>query len=344
MGEMHRFRLSTEALANASFALSPLQETVLGLRLWTHQHGYPEQTPWAEVLRPSFERLPGAPLLVSLVGPNRYVPDFLTPRPTTPQPDFHAELAVARALPPEQLAAELGAAHLQHAPELPPLLARGLAEDPAELLVRITDALEQYWERCVAPLWWPRARPVLQADLVHRSRIFAERGAAALFADLDQRLEYADGVLTIHRDWGDQDADITVAARGLVFTPTCFARGAVTSISPDYPPSIVYPARGQGTMSPVPQPPPAPAALELLLGAPKARLLTLLAEPASTTELAARLGVTPGAVSQHLAVLHATRLVTRTRRGRLVLYARSGLADELLGQRPGDDPPLPPGS
>ncbi|MFB9364955.1 ArsR family transcriptional regulator [Kitasatospora sp. NPDC001664] len=328
---MHRFRLSTEALANASFALSPLQETALGLRLWTHPGRYPVQAPWAEVLRPAFERLPGAPLLLSLVGRNRYVPDFLTPRPTTPQPDFHAELAVVRALPPERLAVELRAAHLPHEQPLPPLLAEGLARDPAELLARIADALAQYWEDCLAPLWWPRARPVLQADLVHRSRIFAERGAAALFADLDQRLEWADGVLTIHRDWGDADTDITVAARGLVFTPTCFARGAITSISHDYPPSIVYPARGQGAMSPTPQAPPAPAALELLLGAPKARLLALLAEPASTTELAARLGVTPGAVSQHLSVLHATRLVTRTRSGRLVLYTRSPLADELLG-------------
>ncbi|MFD0573580.1 ArsR/SmtB family transcription factor [Kitasatospora gansuensis] len=84
-----------------------------------------------------------------------------------------------------------------------------------------------------------------------------------------------------------------------------------------------------GHHGPLPQPPPAPEALELLLGAPKARLLALLDEPTSTTELAARLGVTPGAVSQHLTVLHATRLVTRTRSGRLVLYARSPLGDQL---------------
>ncbi|WP_457029774.1 ArsR/SmtB family transcription factor [Kitasatospora sp. P5_F3] len=70
---------------------------------------------------------------------------------------------------------------------------------------------------------------------------------------------------------------------------------------------------------------------EQLLGAPKARLLTLLHEPPATTELARRLGVTPGAVSQHLAVLHATRLATRARHGRLVLYTRSPLVDRLLG-------------
>jgi hypothetical protein len=34
-------------------------------------------------------------------------------------------------------------------------------------------------------------------------------------------------------------------------------------------------------------------------------------------------------VSQHLAVLHAARLTTRARHGRMVLYARSPLGDEL---------------
>lgn len=66
-----------------------------------------------------------------------------------------------------------------------------------------------------------------------------------------------------------------------------------------------------------------------LLGAPRARLLTLLEEPLSTVELARRLTVTASAVSQHLRVLHATGLVTRSRDGRQVLYRRSALGDQL---------------
>jgi DNA-binding transcriptional ArsR family regulator len=58
----------------------------------------------------------------------------------------------------------------------------------------------------------------------------------------------------------------------------------------------------------------------------------MLSEPVSTTELARRLGVTPGAVSQHLAVLSAALLTTRARHGRMVLYARSRLGDELCGR------------
>ncbi|QUQ64598.1 helix-turn-helix domain-containing protein [Kutzneria sp. CA-103260] len=43
-----------------------------------------------------------------------------------------------------------------------------------------------------------------------------------------------------------------------------------------------------------------------------------------------RLAVTPGAISQHLAVLLANGLVTRTRVGGSVLYHRTPRADALI--------------
>jgi DNA-binding transcriptional ArsR family regulator len=70
-------------------------------------------------------------------------------------------------------------------------------------------------------------------------------------------------------------------------------------------------------------------ALGALIGAPRAQLLEMLAEPLPTIELARRLKVTPSAVSQHLKVLHATGLVTRARDGRQVLYRRTTLGDRL---------------
>ncbi|MFE7194740.1 ArsR family transcriptional regulator [Kitasatospora sp. NPDC057541] len=330
---MHLFRLGLADLATTWFACSPIQEAALSLRMWTHPGVYPLQSAAFGRLRPAFERLDSS-LLLSLVAANRWIPDFLTPRPAVPWPDFRSELAAVRALPPEQLRAELEQTFLPHHQPLPAPLAAGLA-DPARLLARIADALEEYWERCLAPAWWPQARAVLEADLVYRSRVLAQQGAAALFADLDHRLSWADGVLSVDRRWKDLDGEITADGRGLVLVPTFFARGAVTMIGNDRPPQISYPARGQAGMA-GPRPPTPPRALELLLGAPKARLLALLAEPASTTDLAYRLGVTPGAVSQHLAVLHATGLVTRARHGRSVLYRRSALGDELSGPgRPG---------
>ncbi len=325
---MHRFKLDLADLATTWFACSPIQEAALSLRMWTHPGHLPLQSAAFERLRPAFERLDSA-LLLSLVGANRWIPDFLTPRPTSPWPDFRTELAAVRALPPDRLRPELEQTFLPHHRPLPPVLAAGLS-DPERLLARIADALEEYWERCLAPGWWPRARAVLEADLVYRSRVLAQQGAAALFADLDHRLRWTDGVLSIDRPWTNWDDEITVDGRGLVLVPTFFARGAVTMISNDRAPQISYPARGRAGMT-GPRPPVAPRALEQLLGAPKARLLALLAEPASTTDLAYRLGVTPGAISQHLAVLHRTGLVTRARHGRSVLYGRSPLGDELSG-------------
>ncbi|WP_354639065.1 ArsR/SmtB family transcription factor [Kitasatospora camelliae] len=326
--DVYRFRLQLADLAAASFACSPLHEAVLSLRMWTHPGVYVHQTRWFERIRPEFERL-DTTLLTSLVASNRFVPDFLTPRPSGPFPDVRSELAEVRALPPELLRVELERTHLPHDRVLPAPLAAGLA-DPAGLLARIADALEEYWDRCLGPEWWPRARAVLRADIVHRSRVLAERGAAMLFADLDGRLYWEDGTLTIRRDKpGWPEADITVDGRGLVFVPTFFARGAITSIDDGLPPMISYPARGQATLADSPLPAPDSRAMVQLVGGPKARLLAMLAEPASTTELAHRLGVTPGAVSQHLAVLAATRLVTSARHGRLVLYARSPLGDRL---------------
>ncbi|MFJ5927105.1 ArsR/SmtB family transcription factor [Kitasatospora sp. NPDC092948] len=324
-----RFRLGLADLAATYFACSPIQETVLSLRMWTHPGQYPHGAAF-ERMRPAFEALPQAPLLRALVASNKYVPDFMTPRPSVPFPDFRSELAAVRAFDPARLRHELEITFLPHDRGLPPLLA-GRADRPAELLQDIADALEQYWTRVLEPHWWPRARSVLHADIVHRARVLAERGAAGLFADLDPRLRWTDGVLTIERNWGCGDLDIPVDRRGLALLPTCFARGAITAIGPDLTPSISYLARGQGNLTGPADPPPAPQALEQLLGAPKARLLATLQEPTATTELARRLGVTPGAVSQHLAVLHATRLVTRARHGRLVLYARSPLAEQLIG-------------
>ncbi|MFD9825154.1 ArsR/SmtB family transcription factor [Streptomyces violascens] len=77
------------------------------------------------------------------------------------------------------------------------------------------------------------------------------------------------------------------------------------------------------------RPPRHAGALASLLGRPKAALLLALAGPASTTELARRLGVTASAVSHHLAVLHRTGLVGRARAGRVVLYARTELGEQL---------------
>ncbi|MEV6907778.1 metalloregulator ArsR/SmtB family transcription factor [Amycolatopsis sp. NPDC051071] len=52
--------------------------------------------------------------------------------------------------------------------------------------------------------------------------------------------------------------------------------------------------------------------------------------PATTTDLADALGVTPSAVSQHLKILRDSGLVARERSGRSVLYLTTPLGASLL--------------
>lgn len=72
-----------------------------------------------------------------------------------------------------------------------------------------------------------------------------------------------------------------------------------------------------------------------LLGRPRAELLELLRSPATTTDVARTLNVTPSAVSQHLGVLRASGLVAGQRRGRGVLYATTERGMALMQPGPG---------
>ncbi|GAA2788779.1 DUF5937 family protein [Kitasatospora paracochleata] len=328
---MIEFRFGVDDLATTWFAYSPLQEAVLSLRARSGAGRYPEQQPWIARWQHAYATLDTA-LLESLVTPRRWVPDFLTPRPRRPRPDFPTELATLAGTAPAVVRADVLAAYRSDGSPLPPVL-RDLVDTPDVLLARVVDVLDSYWNRCLAPAWWPRARTVLEADLAHRGRRLSEHGAEGLFADLDPRLSWQHGTLRLDDpDPGVQALGraVEVAGRGLVLMPTLFALGAQTDIGQDGPPLVTYPARGKATMAEgLTTAPPAGSALANLIGAPRARLLALLHHPASTTELAHRLGVTPAAVSRHLTALTAAGLLTRTRHGRSVLYSLTPLGTSL---------------
>jgi len=166
---------------------------------------------------------------------------------------------------------------------------------------------------------------VLDADIAYRTALLASGGARGLFRDLHSRLHWSAGTLTI----GDQHHDplpqhVNLGPDGLVLMPSVFTwPEASVSMATSTQTVLMYPARGAGTVWLGREPERATAAA--LIGEMRARLLGMLRSPASTTALARALGVTPGAVSQHLAVLHQGGLVTRQRAGRSVLYQTSDL-------------------
>jgi DNA-binding transcriptional ArsR family regulator len=90
--------------------------------------------------------------------------------------------------------------------------------------------------------------------------------------------------------------------------------------------AVVYPVAGAQAA----EDHPVEDGLARLVGGNRARVLTLLDEPRSTTQLAVLTGLPLGAVGNHLRVLLDAGTVLRRRSGREVLYWRSSLGDALV--------------
>jgi hypothetical protein len=327
---MISFLLDVEDLADTRFAISPLREIMGSLRALRDPGLYPLHIPWR---RSVLGRLDPADtrLLMSLVGESRALPDFLTPRPTTFAPTLDEQLAAVRATPPDLVRRDLLATHAPG--PLPDVLHAAVvpADKPVlRFLDTLCELLRRYWEVALSPAW-PQMRLVLEADITYRARQLATGGARLLFSDMHPNLRWRDGELRIDKMIGRHT--VAASGQGLRLVPSLFAYKPAPPLSAAEPPMLAYPSRGTATLW-TQTPTPDASALTSLLGAPRATLLHLLAEPLPTVEIARRLDVTPSAVSQHLRVLHGTGLVTRARDGRHVLYRRSPLGDRLVDQPP----------
>ena len=317
---MIRIELGVDDLADTRFGISPLTETVFSLWALTDPSRHTLHLPWLRAVHGELEPT-DARLLYALVGPSRArsdfrgnpsrpLPDFLTPRPAKFISTFDDELAAVRATAPDIVRRDLMATHAPD--QVPEVLRPAMRSDDRA----ICDALQRHWERALAPSW-AQMRLVLEADTTYRARQLATGGARSLFADIHANLRWSDGVLSISEMIGQHT--VIAGGRGLLLIPSIFAYKPVPPLDPGEPPSVGYPSRGIATLW-SPPPYPEPAALARLLGRPRARLLQMLDEP---------LKVTPSAVSQHLKVLHATGLLTRARDGRVVMYRRTQLGDQL---------------
>jgi hypothetical protein len=321
---MITLRFGPAALAHVRFAISPLVEVRRSRRLLDDPAAGALHLPWVVEARRLTADL-DLSLLRALDPTGVYTPDFVSPPPDTPLAELEDELAAVAATPPEQARAEVQRSY-RRKPALPPVLERFVA-DPVSGLAEVVALLRVYWERTLAP-HWPRVRALLEGDVLHRARQMADGGADRLFADVDPTVSWAEGVLSI--DKGSVEQDVDLRDRGLLFVPSAFAWPDVVLVTdPRWQPTLVYPARGVGTLWEADRPA-APEALGALLGRVRAAVLMALDHPRSTTDLARSLGVSAGGVSQHLGILRAAGLVHGHRVGRVVLYLRSPAGDGLV--------------
>ncbi|WP_112238818.1 ArsR/SmtB family transcription factor [Kribbella monticola] len=327
---MIEYELTSADLASVRFVISPLSEAVLSLRVVQNPARYPFHQAWVRQL-PELRQLPDFGILLSSLTSRGWSPDFLSPIPPAPYACFDDELARVAGTDPEQVQADLAAISSPVRREGAPSV-----RTATELLSRLVSGLQAYWTAAIEP-HWQQFRAVLEADIGYRSRVCARDGLGAMFSGLSDRLSFTPPLVRVEIP-GALSRHVVTDGGGLALMPSLFALHTAVPANPAGPPLIVYGARGVATVweevSPIPS-----AALANVLGETRAGLLTRLAEPASSSQLARRLGISVSAVNQHLRALRAVGLLQSTRVGRSVEYRRTALAEEMLKDLASSMPP-----
>ncbi len=322
---MGAWLVPADLLARSRFVISPLIETTAALLLLNAPTN--PGIPWQRAFRAAHleayaEMMAADPRRAALAGcltrPRRgaspaWIADFISLPPLGPGSSFEEEVGQVLAWDDARVRREIRAVR----GDVPaPLQGSGLAEVVADVLTWV-------WTATVSSDW-PRRRRVLEADVVSRTQRLATKGWTSVLETLGtQRRWLGDGRLQVNSY--DLPARDLSDARELSFVPV---HGHSTYVVWDPPEryAIVYPVTGaQAAVDNA-----SPLGLARLVGPNRARVLTLLDEPHSTTQLAAMTGLPLGAVGNHLRVLLESGAVLRRRSGREVLYWRTSLGDALV--------------
>jgi DNA-binding transcriptional ArsR family regulator len=317
---MITIQFSPEDLSNVRFAYSPLVELSLSSYVLSHPK-FQTNRRWVEAARQALHGLE-LPYLRALTMQGGYLPDFLTPTPDRVGMSIEDEIQHMLDTPDDVIRASIelkiewsGETELLHHFRVYPReMVRCLAED-----------LRLYWRHAIEP-HWSQMSSVLEGDILYRARQLAIEGTPKVFEGLHTRIRYANHTLELDKH---RDQSVELNGRGLQLVPTVFTTRQIWSqFSPHYTPMMVYDARGVGQWRE--ETPKRNQALELLIGAGRASVLLSLNPPATTTELAYKLHMTAGAVSQHLDKLSQAELVEPRRSGKRVYYHLTPRGAQLL--------------
>jgi DNA-binding transcriptional ArsR family regulator len=318
--------LTASDLGNVRFAISPMSQligalqvlggrgTPVGLEDWRADRlaRYRAQCRADAVL----------PALTDLLAATRYVPDCLSVPPRATITTIDTELQTLRGMAAPQVRADLELSAAERLDTASNSLDQ-LSSRP-ELSSLLAHTLSEAWRHLMAADW-PTIKAILERDIQHRGNVLVTRGLEAALGDLDPDVRWdPSGQLARRSSVSDPHQ---LDGTGLWLVPNAYGggwlcldgRGAF---------ALTYAARGIADLGVTAAP--APQALQELIGRSRATVLNALERPATTTQLAAQLGMSLGAVGDHLAILRRNGLVTRSRSGRAVLYQRSALADALV--------------
>jgi hypothetical protein len=328
LGRPIRIPIAGTEMARVRFAISPCYEALQAVDALYAPGKHAVHLPWVRWARPLLDQVPGTELLGGFIERDPR-PGVFVPVPDVHMPALEDELEAIRNADPARVRG-----YFDHNEPPRDRFQQEFYDDPPAGLARIADVLRRVFDVLVAP-HWPRILGVLEADIAYRARVLADSGVAAVFDDLHPEVRWSDGELLLSHPgnrgpaWSPDAKEVVLDGRALVLSPGvfCWPEKCVAT-KPTNAGILHYPARAVGTVWETRRP--APDALSALIGRTRAELLVQLAEPGTTAQLAGRLGVTAGAVSQHLGVLRGAGLVATRRDGRVVLHLRTERADALL--------------
>ncbi|MEU3601523.1 winged helix-turn-helix domain-containing protein [Streptomyces sp. NPDC006798] len=318
---MGLWQIDTDTLARSRFTLSPFAETFASLQLLHSATGtHPGEQEWLRTHLPGYRALAGAdPVVVPLVGAavgTSWIADFVCPTSRVGE-SFEETVARVGEIAPDRARADL---RVSVGGPLPAVLERAdrLPERAVELLTWV-------WTETVRP-YWERRRRVLEADMVARTAGVGRGGWAAVLDSLRPGTRWlGERGFQVNRN-AYPPREIAPDAE-LLFMPVTPRKGWVSWEGRErY--AVVYPCLG--VLAEDHDRRPVPAGLAALLGTARARVLTLLGTPMSTTQLVAVTGQGLGSVGGHLRVLLDAGLLERRRAGRSVLYVRTAAGEVLL--------------
>jgi DNA-binding transcriptional ArsR family regulator len=318
--------MTVSDLARTRFAYSPLAEVGESLYVLASGSFCALHRGWYETVAPRLSSI-DMELLHAVVPPRPWIADFLFAGAVDATTSIEAQLELLRDLPHAVFVAELQS--VWHGGP-PPARARDLLDPGGPH--RFADVLFDYWTAAIEPRW-PAMRAVLDEDVAYRAGDLARGGAAAMLAGMHRDLSIRGDMLSIAKKRAAFEQETQLAGDGLLLVPSVFVwPNVVFAADLARPPSLTYPARGIGNLwgkeglRLVEEGP-----LSALLGRSRAEILVALDLPSCTTDLAASLGQSASAVSQHLSVLRRNGLVISWRAGRRVLYVRTELATSIVG-------------
>lgn len=254
-------------------------------------------------------------MLAELTRPGPF-PDFLTPDAAGIEEGIEALCLTPRA----QLSAEME--HIGAQRPLP-----GWTRDLSRVVGTLGEGMRQYFDTLLRP-HWPVVHAHVDADHSRRARAFLDGGCERVLAGLRPFATWERPVLSapyLH------DREIHLHGRGLLLVPSYFCwEKPVTFIDDGKPtPMLVHPIEHDLALTLRHS---SHDRLGALLGHTRSELLHVLAEGEFTTgELARRLKVSPGNISQHTKVLRDAGLITSGRHSNVVLHSATGLGTALLG-------------